>query len=1116
LKRLSDAIADGDHVECLIRATGANQDGYSSGLTVPNSEAQAALIRQTYERAGLDLKNPQHHPQFFEAHGTGTKTGDPKEAAAIQSCFGGQCDDDSPLYVGSIKTVIGHTEGAAGLAGLLKGSGIIQRGVIPPNLLFNHLNPDVEQYYHGLQIPTVQRPWPKLPHGVPRRVSVNSFGFGGSNAHAILEEFGKDQYDTTAESHHPPFTPFVFSATSESSLAGQLQAYSEYLKIQNEINPSNLAWTLQYRRSHFAIRTAFSATTLEQLKSKIDARIAEVEKTPGTDIGVRSAPKNAEPRMLGVFTGQGAQWAAMGERLIRSSDFVCRRFKVLEESLATLPTSDRPQWHLVDEMLASGDHSRLSEAELSQPLCTAIQIVLVDLLHAAGITFSAVVGHSSGEIAAAYAAGFISAQDAIRIAYYRGLYARQAGAPGSDQKGAMLAVGTSLEDAQDLTKLRAFRGRLAIAAHNSSASVTLSGDADAIILAKKVFDEEKKFARMLKVDTAYHSHHMVPCGDPYISSMRACGIRVNHTQTHCSWFSSVTPTSNKAMVLGEELQGTYWRDNMTNAVLFAEAIKNAMASDQQLTLALEVGPHPALRGPALQNISEERSATIPYCGTLNRGTDDVQAIADALGFVWTHIGAQGVDFQAYEKAMSTTSQPSLVVGLPSYRFNHARTHWQESRRSRKMRAQTESFHELLGVPSPDSTAQDMRWTNVLKVFEIPWLEGHQLQGQTIFPAAGHVALALEAAKSLAADGNVEIFEIQDLNIPKAMTFDDNASLGVETLVTLTAITSHDSPTTTKTTHANFSCYACPVSGPGNEMELKSKGTVKIMFGSSSYEALSSTPLDTSHMSSIDAELFYSSIFKIGYQYTDAFRTMSSPMRRFNQASALVSTYPYTDVEVTRYLVHPTYLDVAIQTAMLAYSAPGDERLWSLHVPTSLGSILINPDLCASLPASESQVLVCAVLDETKELCASIDVFSRDGQQALIQIENLDMQPFAPATKADDRPLFSSTKWDYATPNGASVVRTIQPSPDEVRLARISERISYYYLRKWKAEITEDEWMKGQSHHPYLRDYMSHTLSAASTGHLPWLEKEWLGDTSDVIEKLIDEYVTFYSFRKVGY
>ena len=179
MKRLDDAIADGDHIECIIRQTGANQDGFSNGITVPSTEAQAALIRQTYAKAGLDPENnPNDRPQYFEAHGTGTQAGDPKEAAAIYGTFGRQNHTarNTPLYVGSIKTVIGHLEGAAGLAGFLKASASLQKGIIPPNLSFNRLNPKIEPYYKGLQVPTSPILWPTLPEGVPRRVSVNSFG----------------------------------------------------------------------------------------------------------------------------------------------------------------------------------------------------------------------------------------------------------------------------------------------------------------------------------------------------------------------------------------------------------------------------------------------------------------------------------------------------------------------------------------------------------------------------------------------------------------------------------------------------------------------------------------------------------------------------------------------------------------------------------------------------------------------------------------------------------------------------------------------------------------------------------------------------------------------------
>ncbi|KAK0668424.1 putative dual specificity polyketide synthase [Cercophora samala] len=1102
LKKLSDAIADGDHIEGIIRETGANQDGHSQGLTVPSSEAQAALIRKTYARAGLDpANNPADRPQFFEAHGTGTKAGDPKEAAAIYECFGQHVKgEETPLYVGSVKTVIGHTEGAAGLAGFMKGLKSIQAGQIPPNLLFENLNPAIEEFYKGLTVPTSLAPWPQLPQGVPRRVSVNSFGFGGSNAHAIIEQYMPTTTTTTtpdAETESALFTPFVFSAASESSLVAHLEAYAEHLKTRSDITASDLAWTLQSRRSHLPVKAAFSAGSVEKLVSKLDDKIADLKRAAGTTVGVRSTSKSTSPaKILGVFTGQGAQWAAMGAELIKSSEFVRKRFGDLENALDTLPAADRPAWRLVDELVADSTTSRIGEAELSQPLCTAIQVVLVDMLKEAGINFSAVVGHSSGEIGAAYAAGYLSDVDAIRVAYYRGQYARLAGNEATGQKGAMLAVGTSLEDAKDLCSLRAFSGRLAVAAHNSSASVTLSGDADAVIQAKKVFDEEKKFARLLKVDTAYHSHHMLPCGDPYITSLREAGVRVK-TPT-CAWFSSVV-ASEKPLEPTEALQDVYWRDNMANTVLFADAVKNAIASDPQIGLAIEVGPHPALKGPAVQNIGDIRPTPIPYTGVLSRGKSDIESFSDALGFVWTQLGAHAVDFASYEKLVSPSiRQPKLVVDLPSYQWNHTRSHWQESRRSKKIRSRTAApFHEILGIPCPDSTDREKRWTNILKVSEIPWLDGHQLQGQTVFPAAGYVAMSLEAARTLATEP-VSFFELNDLAIPRAITFEEDVNSSVETLVTLTNITSKAS-----VTNASFAVYSS--SSADSELELMASGSVKITFGNPSPATLSSTPLAETNMSTVDADRFYTSLSKLGYGYSGSFRGMSSLKRRLNQASTLVSTYPYGPSDLTTYLVHPTMLDVAFQASMLAYSAPGDERLWSLHVPTAIRSIRVNPALCVS-PLPE-HVPVHATLEETNEFSASIDVFNNPASDggAMIQVDGLAIKPFAPATEADDHRLFSYTKWDVASPQGDSITKGIEPTAEEVELASVCERVSFYYLRQWKKDLSDEEWANGQAHHAALRDFMNYVLGEVEKGRHPCVKKEWSSDTDEEVKELIKRY-----------
>ena len=875
-----------------------------------------------------------------------------------------------------------------------------------------------------------------------------------------------------------------------------MHSYLDFLMTNDTINLCDLAWTLQSRRSVLPSKIAFSALTLEGLVSKIDKSLAETKSVPGTKIGVQSAP--AKPRMLGVFTGQGAQWATVGAQLIRSSASIREEIEQLDHSLATLPEANRPSWRIADQLCASKEVSRLGEAALSQPLCTAIQLVLVNLLRSAGITFEAVVGHSSGEIAAAYAADFISAHDAIRIAYYRGVHATLAkGSKG--QKGAMLAVGTSWEAAKELIELPAFKGRVKIAAHNSPASITLSGDVDALAHVKKVFDEEKKFAKMLQVDTAYHSHHMVPCSEPYIDSLRACGIQVNKNRgTSCSWYSSVK--SGQVMEPIDELCDLYWKDNMVNSVLFADAIKSA--ANENLNFAMEVGPHPALKGPAQQSISDVRSP-LSYVSVLSRGKNDVEAFSDALGFVWTQLGPGAVDFQSYGRLVLPGQSPKLAVGLPLYQWDRGRIHWHESRLAKKMRLRGAAFHELLGVPSPNNTDLDLRWTNFLKATEIPWLDGHQLQGQTVFPAAGYVAMALEAAKKLAGNRNVKVFEVHNLTIGKAISFDKGSNFAVETLVTLTGVSTRQN---VKNQTADFAVYSCPNTG-STDMELVSSGKVNIIFGTPSFSTLSSTPNDNSKMTEIDSNSFYSSLAALGYGYNGPFRTLSSMERRFDQARAVVSTYNYDDNN-NILMVHPTMLDVAFQASFLAQSSPGDDQLWSLHVPTSIKCIRVNPELCASLSTSSTNLPLSAVLHEPDSISirSSVDIFSEDGQQTLIQVEDLVMKPFSTATAADDRPMFSKTQYGLASPNGNAIVSNDRPSAEEVEIAFLCERLAYYYLQKWKSEITDEQCDNGETRHQSLRDSTIRALSNIDNGRHPSVTREWASDDYDHVKALISKCV----------
>ncbi|KAJ2998999.1 hypothetical protein NUW58_g147 [Xylaria curta] len=463
LKTLTQAIRDDDPIECIIRGSGVNSDGLGDnrGITMPSAAAQTALIQQTYRDAGLDPVKDRC--QYFECHGTGTQAGDPAEARAIRDAF---CSDSEPsnkdpLICGSIKTVIGHLEGCAGLAGVIKASLAIQNKAIPPNMHFNNLNPKIEPFYSGLKVPTSILPWPETGDE-PRRASVNSFGFGGTNAHAILESYEpsiareslalptvKLVNGVTPQSDSMEGTltgPFVFSARSRGSLVDWLKQLLNYLRVNESVDLDSLSNTLHSKRSAFRYRTTIAtAVDREDLIEKLEDQINIIGASPLRPPPASSTSEGAS--ILGVFTGQGAQAAQMGFALMKH----CKSFREsvmdCETALASIPNP--PTWSLGEELAADPAGSQVSVARFSQPLCTAIQIGLVDLLRACGVRFHTVVGHSSGEIGAAYAAGLLNKRDAMGIAYYRGCVSNLARGD-AGQSGGMLAASMSFATATAL------------------------------------------------------------------------------------------------------------------------------------------------------------------------------------------------------------------------------------------------------------------------------------------------------------------------------------------------------------------------------------------------------------------------------------------------------------------------------------------------------------------------------------------------------------------------------------------------------------------------------------------------------------------------------------------
>ena len=1121
LKKLSDAIADGDPIQGVIRETGVNQDGRTNGITVPSPDAQVALIEDTYRRAGLDLDSPSDRPQFFEAHGTGTGTGDPLEAEAIHRAIGRRLGAGEKLYVGSIKTVIGHTEGTAGIAGLMKAALALQNRLIPPNLLFNKLNPAIEPFYKGLEVPVKARVWPE---GGPLRASVNSFGFGGTNAHAIVERYEPPAAPRAETPDTARVWTFTFSAASKSSLRQTLRNTVDFLKQSPEVGTRDLAYSLNSRRSTFPYRATYVARDVAALRKRV---LDSVESTGWEDQAVTRAP-NGPTKILGVFTGQGAQWPGMGKKLLEQFPFAQRRIQELEVALATLPGADRPAWSLREELIAEGPKSKLHLAEYAQPLCTALQILLVDLLAAANVKFSAVVGHSSGEIGAAYAAGVLSARDAIVVAYYRGIHTKLAGGP-NGERGAMLAVGTSLEDAEEFVALPQFEGRICVAAANSPTSVTLSGDVDAVDEAKEVFDDEGKFARTLRVDKAYHSHHMRPCGDPYVASLRKAGVTANKPRNGVKWYSSVHDGEPNTGAAREELDGVYWARNMAQAVLFSAAVERAR-SEEQYTIAIEVGPHGTLKGPALDTMKAVAKTVPAYVSCLARNSDSAETFSNAIGQIWANASDGALDLDKYHITAHGLSGagPPLLQGLPTYPWDNKRVFWSESRRSRALRLRTEPGHPLLGTLGPDSTDIDLSWHNVLRLSNLPWINGHQLQGQTVFPAAGYVALAVEAARQLAqaVAGPLRLLELEDLVIGKAIAF-ENDKAGVELVFSV-----HVDQTTEvdgqRVFETSFSARSVAATSEATDAVLNASGRMRVSVASDGplgpLESLPAQEASPAAMTEVDDSLFYSELKQLGYQYSGAFRALHSLTRKPDYGRGRISKVPASNLHPSEkdLLVHPGFLDAAFQAMFLAYSYPGDGRIWSLHVPVSIKSIRIDALQCRASSDSflsfDSAINVTESLGSKRGLSGDVDIFSGDGRSGLIQVENIQLIPFAPATESQDTQMFYVNTWNTAAPDGALATGGSRATREDVDLGWLLERVSHFYLRKLVSSIKTDEEARAQWHHKKLLDFARQSVARSRGGRARYYKKEWSLDTTETLEPLVRPFsdrVDVQLLRSVG-
>ncbi|KAF2868359.1 hypothetical protein BDV95DRAFT_500684 [Massariosphaeria phaeospora] len=801
VRPLDDALARGDVIRAVIRASASNQDGRTPTLTQPSVAAQEALIRHVYAKAGLGLDATR----YFEAHGTGTAVGDPIEINAIGRVFRPFRSPEEPLYVqvplgGSIKANIGHLEAASGLAAIVKCILVLEKGVIPQNALFEKLNPDIDADFFNVQVPTKSIPWPS--RGL-RRVSVSSFGFGGTNSHVVLDDAlhylrSRKQtgyhngIDAPAESNGtssstneltepspgkgtlPRPRLLIWSAADAAALVRMGESYQGYYRERIAENPDELdklSYTLAKRRTIMPWRTFAVVDTAHENAN------GDGDKPPPLSTKKPVRASTDKLAVAFVFTGQGAQYAEMGLELLQ--------YSVFEESLRQSDKIFRSlgcRWSVFD-MIRSND--KIHSPEISQPLCTALQLALVELLRTFAVTPAAVIGHSSGEIAAAYTIGALSHSSACKVAYYRGQVAEKLCRSPLSMPGAMMSVNMAETQVSDHLEGLENSSRINVACVNSPTNVTLAGPLASIDSLKSRLDKLGIFAQKVNTGVAYHSPAMQAVAADYLQLMGSL-------QNGCASVQQIPMVSSvTGRIVAPKTLATpqYWLDNLLSPVRFADALQRLQDGPPTLPLPLgtgaitdliEIGPHGALRRPVRDTVP-----ALIYHTILERTKSPLRTTLELLGTLFARghsVSVLAGNLQAYDTL-------PFLIDCPSYPFDHTRQYWTESRISRDYRLRPRSPGYLLGRQAHDWNPLQPRWRNWQCTEAIPWLADHVVNDTIVCPGTGMLVMALEAATQAAAGKEQPISGvlIKDARFIAPIIVRDSLQDSTETVVELRPI-----------------------------------------------------------------------------------------------------------------------------------------------------------------------------------------------------------------------------------------------------------------------------------------------------------------------------------------
>ncbi|KAF5861263.1 hypothetical protein ETB97_000455 [Aspergillus alliaceus] len=1049
------------------------QDGWTPTITSPNQKAQEELIRSCYQRAGLDPLETS----YVEAHETGKPAGDPVEAAALSAALNTERSPQEPLLIGSVKWNISHTETASGLASIIKVTMALEKGYIPPSANFEKPNKDIDMNGLNVEIPTSLRPWPQAL----RRASVNNFGYGGANSHVIIESpavLTQPLLEMSSDSGNLRSRVFVLSAKEEAAVSRMASRMAEHLRGVTLDDESaymrHLAFSLGQRRSNFPWKAAYVASTRDDLIEKLEQ-------------GMVTPQQAKQPRLGFVFTGQGAQWYAMGRELIEV-------YPVFKDALLEADQclkSFGAEWSIIEELGRDEASSKVNKAMLSLPLCTAIQIALVKLLRSWSILPTGATGHSSGEVAAAFTAGAIDVRSAMAIVYMRGALTSIFQEKIRSGRGGMVAVGLG-KDAAEVYIAKLSTGKVVVACINSAEGVTVSGDITAIKELESQLAGDGIFARQLKVEAAYHLHHMQPFVGEYLTALQQI-LRDGKLYDSIIYSSPVTGTCINA---DEVSRAEHWVQNMLQPVLFLNSLTNLCLSgdsNQQVDIILEVGPHSALAGPIRQTMSLPafEGKRISYFSCLSRGKNAVetmQSLASTLRSRSTRVDLSAVNFPINQDGLR------VLHNLPSYPWNHENSYWSEPRLNKEHRLRRQKHHDLLGSPLIGSNALSPTWRHIIRVSDIPWLRAHKVQSNIIYPGAGFVCMAIETVSQLSQGQSrtMSSISLKDVEILKALIVPETEA-GVEVHLTL-----HEGPEKVLTNQSwqEFHVYSCDNTRSWSE---HCKGLIACHQSNEACQRSTSSDGNV-YLRQLNPKVFYRTLQAKGIYHGKIFQNLVSIQHnrgrclRTLQVADTASTMPYC-VEQP-HVLHPTTLDSIFQAVYSSLSTSALKANAAM-VPRAFKRMDVRTAM-SSAPGHVFQAQSMMHRANLQGMESSILVSDTTSQDTVLTVDGLYYQSLGIAPQADgennDELHHYTLQWasDISFPIPRNLKAALQLAADfgEIELICDIREACFYLIRRALADITEDRVMKWNWHQQRLHAWMKVQIKLAQLNELGPTSSEW--------------------------